>query len=252
MPIPQVQLIYGIVAMVSAVLFVLLAREKPATPPCPAGQEVRALMLDGLKHAFGVKAFWLYLVFIFIGLGLFNGITTWVENIIRPRGFSPTDAGTLGAMLLVGGVLGAVIIPPFSDRQKKRVKFLFLGIILSIPGLVGLTFARELWLLLVSAFTLGFFLISTSPIGMQYAAEITYPTPEGTSNGILQLFGQISVVFVYIMEAMKTRDGSFTPSLLLSIGLLLLCLLIITRLKDPGEIVPTTQTKSQDPHVQVP
>jgi cyanate permease len=183
---------------------------------------------------------------------LFNGITTWVENIIRPRGFSPTDAGTLGAMLLVGGVLGAVIIPPFSDRQKKRVKFLFLGIILSIPGLVGLTFARELWLLLVSAFTLGFFLISTSPIGMQYAAEITYPTPEGTSNGILQLFGQISVVFVYIMEAMKTRDGSFTPSLLLSIGLLLLCLLIITRLKDPGEIVPTTQTKSQDPHVQVP
>jgi MFS family permease len=118
--------------------------------------------------------------------------------------------------------------------------------------LVGLTFARELWLLLVSAFTLGFFLISTSPIGMQYAAEITYPTPEGTSNGILQLFGQISVVFVYIMEAMKTRDGSFTPSLLLSIGLLLLCLLIITRLKDPGEIVPTTQTKSQDPHVQVP
>ena len=29
-------------------------------------------------------------------MGIFNGITTWIENIIRPRGFTPTDAGTLG------------------------------------------------------------------------------------------------------------------------------------------------------------
>jgi len=111
-----------------------------------------------------------------------------------------------------------------------------LGIALSIPGLIGLTFAKEFWLLLLSGFTLGFFLVSTSPIGMQYAAEITHPTPEGTSNGILQMFGQIAVVFVFIMEALKTKDGSFTPSLLFGVGLLILCMLIITRLKDPVEI----------------
>ena len=34
------------------------------------------------------------------------------------------------------------------------------------------------------------------------------------------------------MEAMQSPDGSFTPSLLLSAGLLLLCVLIITQLKD--------------------
>ncbi len=235
--IPQVQLVYGCVAAFSAVLFIFLSREKPATPPSPPGMEVRALMLAGLKHAFQIRDFWLFLAVIFIGLGLFNGITTWVENIIRPRGFSPTEAGTLGAVLLVGGILGAVILPPFSDKQKKRVKFLMLGISLSIPGLIGLTFAKEFWLLLLSGFTLGFFLVSTSPIGMQYAAEITHPTPEGTSNGILQLFGQIAVVFVFIMEALKTKDGSFTPSLLLGVGLLILCVLIITRLKDPVEII---------------
>jgi hypothetical protein len=68
---------------------------------------------------------------------------------------------------------------------------------------------------------------------MQYAAEITQPTPEGTSNGLIQLFGQASVVFVYIMEAIKLPDGSFTPSLLLGIGLLLLSTLLISKLKDP-------------------
>jgi MFS family permease len=233
MAIPTIQLIYGGIAAFSAVLFLAFARECPPTPPCPPGMDVRSLMLDGLKHALKVRDFWLYLLVSFIGLGIFNGINTWVENIIRPRGFSPADAGTLGGLLLVGGLLGAVIIPPLSDRQHKRKRYLLLGIVMTIPGLIGVTFATSYWLLLVSAFALGFFLVSTSPIGMQYAAEITQPTPEGTSNGLIQLFGQASVVFVYIMEAMKNPDGAFTPALLLAIGLIVVSALVITQLKDP-------------------
>jgi MFS family permease len=230
--IPNVQLIFGGIAAFSSLLFLILAKEKPATPPCPAGEEVRALMLDGLKHALKIKSFWLYLFISFIGLGLFNGITTWVENIIRPRGFTPTDAGTLGALMLVGGVLGAVIIPPISDKKRKRKPYIMLGISLAIPGLLGLTFATQTWLLFLSAFLFGFFLVSTNPVGMQYAAEVTRPTPEGTSNGLIQLFGQASVVFVSLMEMVKTPDGSFTPALLLSLGLLLISMVLITQLKE--------------------
>jgi hypothetical protein len=80
---------------------------------------------------------------------------------------------------------------------------------------------------------MGFFIVSASPIGMQYAAEITYPTPEGTSNGLIQLFGQASVVFVYIMSALRTADGSFTPALLLGIGLIGVSVLLISQMRDP-------------------
>ena len=232
MSIPTIQLIYGGIAAFSSVLFLVFAKETPPTPPCPPGGEVRALMLDGLKHALTVKPFWLYLFVSFIGLGIFNGVTTWVENIIRPRGFTPTDAGTLGALMLAGGVLGAVIIPPFSDKQRKRQPYILAGMILAIPGLIGLTYATSAWLLFASAFAMGFFLVSTSPIGMQYAAEVTQPTPEGTSNGLIQLFGQASVVFVYIMEALKSADGSFTPALLLAIGLLAVSAGLVTQMKD--------------------
>ena len=230
--IPTVQYIYGSIAAFSAVLFVLLARETPPTPPGPPGSEVRALMLDVLKHALIVKSFWLCLLVFFIGLGIFNGVTTWVENIIRPRGFTPTEAGTLGALMLVGGILGAVIIPPFSDRQHKRKPYILLGLLLSIPGLIGLTFATSSWLLFASAFGMGFFLVSISPIVMQYAAEVTRPTPEGTSNGLMQLFGQASVAFVYIMAALKTAEGSFTPSLLLALGLLIVSALLVTQMEE--------------------
>jgi MFS family permease len=231
--ISSVQLMYGGVAAVLAVLFLLLAREKPATPPCEPGQEVRSLMLDGLKHALKVRPFWFGLAVSFIGLGIFNGVTTWVEAMIRPRGFTPGDAGTLGALMIVGGVIGAVVIPALSDRQRKRQRYLYVALIGTIPGLLGLTLAADAWLLFTSAFVMGFFLVSALPIAMQYAAEITHPTPEGTSNGLMQLTGQAAVVFVYIMEAMKTSDGSFTPALLLAIGLLVVSVGLVTQMKDP-------------------
>ena len=235
--IATIQLIYGGIAAFSAVIFLIFARETPPTPPCPPGMEVRALMLDGLKHAFTVKPFWFSLLVSFIGLGIFNGITTWIENIIRPRGFTPTDAGTLGALMIVGGVIGAVVIPAFSDKQRKRQLFLYIAFIGAIPGLIGLTFATTSTLLFGSAFVMGFFLVSAMPIAMQYAAEVTQPTPEGTSNGLIQLFGQGAVVFVYIMEAMKSADGSFTPALLLAIGLLVISIFFVSQMKDPQQLV---------------
>lgn len=236
MSIADVQLLFGGIAAFSSVLFILLAREAPPTPPCPPGQETRALMLDGLKHAFTIKPFWFYLIASFIGLGIFNGLTTWVEAIIRPRGFTPNDAGTLGALMIVGGLVGAIVLPALSDKQQKRQRFLMIAFVGAIPGLLGLTFAESGVLLFGSAILLGFFLVSAMPIGMQYAAEITRPTPEGTSNGLIQLFGQGAVVFVYIMEAMKTNDGSFTPSLILALALLIISAGLVTQMKDPQHI----------------
>jgi MFS family permease len=230
--IASVQLIYGGAAAFTALLFVLLSRETPPTPPCAPGQEVRALVLAGLKHALKVRPFWFDLAISFIGLGIFNGVTTWIEAIIRPRGFTPGDAGSLGALMIVGGVIGAVVIPSLSDKQRMRQRYLYVAFIGAIPGLIGLTFAASAWLLFASAFVMGFFLVSAMPIAMQYAAEITYPTPEGSSNGLMQLFGQVSVVFVFIMEALKSANGSFTPALLLAIGLLVVGVVLVTQMKD--------------------
>jgi len=233
MSINHIQLLYGVIAAFSTMLFLILAREKPATPPGLPGEDSRALMLDGLKHALSVPSFWIYLFISFVGLGLFNGITTWVEPIIRLRGFTPNDAGTLGALMLGGGLVGAVVMPIISDRSRKRQIFIMLGFALAIPGLIGVTYATTAWLLFLSSFWMGFFLVSANPIGMQYAAEITNPTPEGTSNGLIQLFGQASVVFVTVMNLLKTNEGSFTPSLLLMVGLLVISSILILFMKDP-------------------
>ena len=214
--IGSTQYVYAAVAVVSTVAYLAIARENPPEPSGPIGVGEKALMLDGLKHALAVPSFRLFLGVVFVGMGLFNGITTWIDEIVRPRGFGPSEAGTLGALLLVGGLFGAVIIPALSDRTGKRKPWMLLGLAASLPGLAGMAFAHSFWLLAASAFALGFFLTSVMPVGMQFSTEVTRPTPEGTSNGLVQLCGQVSVVFVYLMQVMKSPTGGFTSSLVVS------------------------------------
>jgi sugar phosphate permease len=234
MSISRLQLWYGVAALVAGLLFVLVARDRPPVPPDldPDARDDTAELV-GVRHALHVRPFVVFLAVAFVGMGVFNGISTWVEEIVRPRGFSSGDAGTLGALLLLGGVVGAVVLSALSDRAQRRVPFLTLSLALAAPALVWLALARSHVGVFTAAFVLGFFLTSAMPIGMQYSAEITVPTPEGTTNGLIQLAGQASVVFVLLMELTRTPSGAFTPSLTALAGLLLVGALVLRRLPEP-------------------
>ena len=213
-------LIYGLAMAAGAILFLVVAREHP---PTPAGTDERVLMFDGLKSMLRRRDFLLLLFIFFIGLGLFNSVSTWVEDIIRPRGFSISQAGVLGALMLAGGIAGAIAIPLISDKLRRRKPFIVLALVGLLPGLLGMTFATAAGLLFVSGFAFGFFLLSAGPIAFQYGAEITHPAPEGTSNSLLILMGQVSgIVFIVAMDAMKDKStGSMTMPLLILAALII-------------------------------
>ena len=229
--LPTALLLFGAIAAAIGIVFVALAKERP---PTPVGPEERSLVFDGLKSVFRNRGFLLLLVLFFIGLGVFNAVTTWIEDIVRPRGFSIDQAGLIGGLMVIGGIVGAIVIPLLSDRMKRRVPFILVALGGAIPGMLGITFATGYGLILASAFVLGAFLLSSGPIGFQYGAEITYPAPEGTSNGLLLLAGQISgIVFILGMDALKSSaTGSMTLSLVILTGLMALALLLATRLKE--------------------
>lgn len=216
MTIGAIQYIFAAAALVATVAYVTIARENPPSPSGPIGSGEKALMLKGLKDALAVRSLRLFLVVAFIGMGLFNGLMILIDQIMGPRGFDPSQIADLGDLLLVGGLFGSVAIPALSDRTHKRKLWMLVGLVGSLPGLIGVTFAQGFPLIAASSFVLGFFLTSLMPVGMQFATEVTYPTPEGTTNGLVQLCGQFSVVFVMMMQMLKGESGSFTWSLMAS------------------------------------
>ncbi len=232
--IPGTLLYFGYASIAAAILFIILARENPPTPQCAPDQVERALVFDGLKKLLAKRDFIFLMMIFFVGLGVFNAVATWIEEIVKPRGFSSEQAGLMGGVMVASGIIGSAVVPILSDKFRNRTRFVLVAIAGSIPGLLGIAFASSYPLILASSAVLGFFLLSTAPIGFQYGAETAYPAPEGTSTGVLMMMGQISgIAFIFGMDIFKSpKTGSMTGSMIILIILMLLCIIFSALLKE--------------------
>lgn len=229
--IQRMLLYYGVSSVIVAIVFLLFAKEGPPTLQYEAGEE-KALVFDGLKQMMKKRDFIILTIVFFIGLGVFNGLSTWIEEILRPRGFSSAQAGIIGGAMVAAGVIGSGIVPALADKFRNRVAFIFIAIAGAIPGLIGIAYSSNYAVLVISASILGFFMLSTAPLGFQYGAEVACPAPEGTSNGMLMFAGQVSgIIFIFGMDALKSpANGSMSLPMAILITLMvftaIMCLML--------------------------
>jgi MFS family permease len=232
--IPITLLIYGILALISGVFFVILVKNKPPTPPSKEELKEKVLMGKGLKSLFKNKHFLILFITFFFGLGIFNFITSYIELILDPRGFDATDAGIIGGLLLIGGIVGCIVMSALSDKYKKRKLLLIISIIIATISLFILTppITTDPILLYLFNFLLGFGILSAGPVALEYAVDLTKPVPEATSNGMLMMVGQIGgIIFILFFEGF-TLGGDYFPALLLEAIFLLATLILVFFLKE--------------------
>ena len=205
-------LVYGIISAAVAIVSFFLIRERPRQAEADERYD-HYKFTSGLKSMLKNRDMLLTLILFFIGLGIFNAVSSMVDAITGSLGIADSN-GMIGVLMIGGGVIGALVLPLLSDRFMKRKLFLVINMGGMIPALAGLAFADRLsgnpetvyTVALVSAFLLGFFVMSAGPIGFQYAAEITYPLAESGSQGLLLLSGQISgIVFTALMSTGANR-----------------------------------------------
>ncbi len=228
---------YGIVAAISAVLFIIFSRE---TPPTPAGYEERIPLTAGLKLVLKSVDFYLLAFAFFIVFAIWQGVPTWIEGITKVRGLTSTEAGTAGGVLMIAGVVGALLIPSLSDRLRKRKPVLIVALLLSLPGVLGLTFLNGFFLVTLSCAWLGLFLVGAIPLVLQYAVEVCYPAPEPASSGLLMIASQASVVAITIMGWNYTRTGTFTASLVGITLLLIVSAVVLFKIKESSILTNKT------------
>jgi Na+/melibiose symporter-like transporter len=144
------------------------------------------------------------------GLGILNALSG-MEDAVAAHVGAVTSDGMLGASLIGGGIVGAIALPALSDFLHKRRPFLILcmcGMIPGVAGVAGMAWAGKVGadpgtaylLAKVASGVLGFFLLGGGSIGFQYAAEVTHPAPEATSQGLLLLAGQVTgIIFMVAM-----------------------------------------------------
>ena len=113
--------------------------------------------------------------------------------------------------MILGGIFGAIVLSTLSDKFRKRKPFLILAMISSVIFSLVFFFVGDFTVTIIIAFLFGFTLISALPVGLTFAAEMTYPVPEETSNGWLMWSGQLSgIILIVVIMFFKYYDVSET------------------------------------------
>jgi Na+/melibiose symporter-like transporter len=244
--------IYGWLTFGAAAISLLLIRERPPTPPDSVTDE-RHSFGKGIAHILKQRDMLITLYLFLVGLGIFNAVSSMTDAIAAEAGVQDSD-GLIGGLMLIGGILGASILPALSDKFRKRKAFLVICVAGMVPGILGLTFAGVLSsnpatvyaINLASSFVLGFFIMSAGPLGFQYAAEVSYPAPESTSQGMLLWVGQVTgMIFV---AGMSVENNHYLPSFMLAFAALSMVSVGVVLLLKESPMIVTEEDRLRGAH----
>ena len=229
-------LIYGALGVLGILLFFSLVKPQPATPPREAEVQQEITGWQGIKHILKMRDFVILGFIALIGIGVFNGLATWLEKILNELHQIPmTDAGIIAAILILSGIIGCIVIPLVSDKVMRRKPFLLLASAVGTVSIIALMVAKGFALNMANGIFLGFFLISALPIMLTMSAEITGARFAGISVGYLQLLGNAAAVaIVPIMESMHNTTGQFVWPLAFIAGLLGISFILAMLIREPA------------------
>jgi MFS family permease len=228
-------LLYGVLGVLGILLFFSLVRPHPPTPAREAETQQEIMGWQGIRHILKIRDFVILGFIALIGIGVFNGLATWLEKILNELHRIPmTDAGIIAAILILSGIVGCIVIPMISDKVMKRKPFLLLASAIGTVSIIMLMMAKGYALNLVNGIFLGFFLISALPIMLTMSAEITGARFAGISVGYLQLLGNAAAVaIVPIMESLRGITGQWILPLAFIAGLLGVAFILAIVIREP-------------------
>ena len=136
------------------------------------------------------------LIVCFFALGVFNGLTTWLEPILKPNNVNAEEAGLIGAFMIVGGIVGSIIIPTLSDKLKVRKPFLALCCLAAMITIYPLCTMSSLNTLYLLGGVLGFFFLPGYALLLSMCEEMAGIEKAGAATGLLMMAGNAGAVVV--------------------------------------------------------
>lgn len=197
-----------------------LIKDSPPTPPS-AAQVDSSLILNSasssfastvrdIKECFSNKHFTFLALSFGVGLGLFNAVTTLLEQMVAPFCYTSDDASLFGGLLIGCGLVSAGFVGLFLEKTRKYKIALRLGFSGAALATMGFTLSLKQGssdAIAATCALMGICMLPMLPASFEAAAEVTYPVSEDISTGILMSFGQLTGIgFIFGLDALIKKQ----------------------------------------------
>jgi len=177
---------------VLAAAWVLVVIRAPAAFP---GDPSVAVSLRWLR---GDRFMWLLGGLLFIGIGVFNAVATWLDSILTHFGHGGAS-GPLIAVMTVAGIAGGALLPGIVAQRNQRRGMLIIALVVTAAAfaLIAVVHNPAVDGLVVAAS--GFFLLAGLPVVLDWSELDAGPERAGGAAGFLLLSGNLGGVILVLL-----------------------------------------------------
>ena len=223
--------IYAYLTCAAAFLFIVLAKEGTlvSTMDTSASFTLKDMWTLSKHRSFLILEFGF-----FVAVGGFTALMTWLEQMLHSlHGIGIDEAGLLGGIMIIGGIIGSIVIPALSDKLKRLKPFIILDLLIGVVTLYLIGVISGFMLLAAIFFVMGFFLMSALPLVLELSTQFSDPGMEGRASSLLWFFSQAGSVFlIIIIEPIYALWGSYLYSIYIIVGLWIISVLSFITIKE--------------------
>ncbi|MCB1306184.1 MAG: MFS transporter, partial [Leptospiraceae bacterium] len=206
-------IIFAAITIVCSGFFLIAAKENHKTEPDEMAQMRSFTASSELLQLLKDPAIALVTLIGFLALGFFNGLTTWFEGLLGENGIDPVQAGLVGGVMILGGILGSLIIPAISDMTKRRKPYLVFcgisGLLLTMPLVTG----TNITMVYVFGGLLGFLFLPGYALLLAMSEELAGAERAGGAAGALMMAGNAgAVIIAAAMYAIRSDTSGWRPA----------------------------------------
>lgn len=221
--VASVTLYMGIITTGIA-LFTPFIPRAPPTPPELDVQEHKQKMywVTELKELFTRLEFYLVAIPFILGAALFNLMATILYPVLLPYGFTPTNIGYGGTIIIVVGEGLSLILSPLCDRYKCHLYIIKICAVLGAVSYIMMVFVPRSGsnsFLFGTCSLLSIAVIAPNPINMEFITEILYPLRVEYAISIMWAGGNlIGAILIIASSYMYDSKGTNMPAVYMALG----------------------------------
>ena len=173
---------------------VLIAFRAPAAYPDDPSVSV------SLRWLAGDRFMWTLAVLVFLGMGTYNAVATWLQPILANFG-EGSAAGELIAVFTFAGIIGAALLPSAAAARDRRRALLLVALAVTAVAFGAMAaFHNVLWLG-ACLFVDGVVLLASLPVVLDWSEIHAGPERQGAAVGFLMMAGNLGgLVLVLIVQ----------------------------------------------------